>query len=82
MPATIESVVEMAMELPVALREIVAHQLMQSIDENYELVMEPEIEAAWNIEIQRRIADFDSGKEKGIPADEVFAEMDKLIAGL
>jgi len=77
MVSTIDSLVEQAVELPIALREIIVHRLMISMDEDYEPEMDPDIEAAWAVEIQRRIADFESGKDKGIPAEEVFAELRK-----
>jgi putative addiction module component (TIGR02574 family) len=44
-------------------------------------VQEPDakVDAAWAEEIKRRIADIDSGKAKLIPADEVFAEVRRLL---
>jgi putative addiction module component (TIGR02574 family) len=36
-----------------------------------------EIQAAWRMEIERRLAQIRSGTVKGIPAEEVFAEMRK-----
>lgn len=77
MASTLDSLVEQVIELPIALREIVVHRLMVSMDEDYEPEMDPDIEAAWNVEIQRRRADFESGKDKGIPAEEVFAQLRK-----
>jgi hypothetical protein len=38
-----------------------------------------DVERAWNEEIKGRIDDFRSGREKGIPADEVFGEIDDLL---
>lgn len=38
------------------------------------LPIEPEIEAAWADEIERRIDDLESGRVRGIPAEQVFAE--------
>ena len=38
-----------------------------------------EVEAAWDAEIARRVAEMDAGKAKFIPAEEVFAEIDALI---
>ncbi len=81
MPATIESLVAQAMELPADLREIVAHRLLQSIDEDDESGVEAEYDPAWEAEILRRIADFDSGKVKGVPAEEVLAALDRIVEG-
>ena len=36
---------------------------------------EPEVEEAWKDETRRRIAELESGAVKGIPADEVMAEL-------
>jgi putative addiction module component (TIGR02574 family) len=77
MVSTLDSLVEQAIELPVALREIMVHRLMVSMDEDYEPEVDPDIKAAWDIELRRRMADFESGKDQGIPAEEVFAEMRK-----
>ena len=35
----------------------------------------PEVEAAWLAEVQRRDEELDSGKAKCIPAEEVFARL-------
>ena len=40
---------------------------------------DPAIEEAWGREIDRRIAELESGKVKGIPAEEVFAKARKII---
>jgi putative addiction module component (TIGR02574 family) len=39
----------------------------------------PEIEAAWKTEVDRRIAEIESGKVKGIPAKEVSARIQKIL---
>jgi len=36
----------------------------------------PEVEAAWEVEITRRIKAIDSGDVKGIPVEEVFRKLD------
>lgn len=41
--------------------------------------VDDEVEAAWDAEIQRRVADIDKGTAKLIPAEEVFAEVRRLI---
>jgi putative addiction module component (TIGR02574 family) len=33
-----------------------------------------EVEAAWHLEIERRLADYDRGEAKSIDAEEVFAK--------
>jgi len=41
---------------------------------------DPEIEAAWKTEIDRRIEKIQSGKVKGIPAEKVSARIRKILA--
>jgi putative addiction module component (TIGR02574 family) len=40
---------------------------------------DPEIEAAWKTEIDRRIDEIQSGKVQGIPAEEVSARIRKIL---
>ena len=39
----------------------------------------PEIEAAWKTEVNRRIEEIESGKVKGVPAEEVSARIQKIL---
>ena len=39
----------------------------------------PEIEAAWKTEVNRRIAEIESGNVKGIPAEEVSARIQQIL---
>lgn len=45
---------------------------------NYRLP-DPKVDAAWAAEIKRRIDDIDSGREAGIPGDEVMARARKIV---
>jgi putative addiction module component (TIGR02574 family) len=38
-----------------------------------------EVEAAWDAEIQRRIADLEAGRTEAIPAERVLAEVRAMI---
>ena len=40
---------------------------------------DPETEAAWKIEIDRRIEEIQSGKVQGIPPEEVSARINKIL---
>jgi len=40
---------------------------------------DPEIEAAWKSEIDRRIEEIQTGKVQGISAEEVFAKAKRLL---
>ena len=37
--------------------------------------LDPEIEAAWRVELDRRAKELDSGEVKGIPWEDVYAKM-------
>ena len=73
---TLETLASEALLLPVEQRLSLAHQLLASVDDEED----SEFDKAWEAEIQRRISDYDSGKVKGIPADQVFAELDRRLA--
>jgi len=40
---------------------------------------DPEIEAAWKTEVDRRIEEIQSGRVKGVPAEEVSARIQKIL---
>ncbi|HET9764381.1 MAG TPA: addiction module protein [Casimicrobiaceae bacterium] len=63
-----------ARALPPEERVRLAEELLATVQE-----VDAEVEAAWDAEIKRRIEEIDSGKAKLIPADEVFAEVRRLI---
>jgi len=41
--------------------------------------IDPQIEKAWGDEAIRRLAEMESGKVKGIPGDQVAAEIRKIV---
>jgi putative addiction module component (TIGR02574 family) len=63
-----------ARALPPEERVRLAEELLATVQE-----VDPEVEAAWDEEIKRRIEEIDSGRAKLIPAEEVFAEVRRLI---
>jgi len=63
-----------ARALPPEERVRLAEELLATVQE-----VDPEVEAAWDEEIRRRSEEIDSGKAKLIPAEEVFAEVRRLI---
>ncbi|MGE0332415.1 MAG: addiction module protein [Ramlibacter sp.] len=63
-----------ARTLPAADRVRLAEELLATVHES-----DDEIEAAWDEEIRLRIADMDAGRAKLIPAEEVFAEVRRLL---
>jgi len=62
-----------ALSLPADERARLAEALIESLDEDARL------QQAWDEEIGRRVEDLRSGRVKGIPAEEVFAEMEELL---
>ena len=68
-----------ALQLTPPDRDELVRALIESIDGEPEGTPE-EIAQAWDEEIARRIADFEVGKTKGVPAEEVFAKIRALIA--
>lgn len=69
-----------ALKLPAPERDELVRALIASIDGVPEDTTEV-ISRAWDEEIARRIADLESGKTAGIPAEKVFAKIRALIAG-
>lgn len=69
----VDQIESAALTLSRSERERVAETLVASLD------WVPEVERAWNKEIQRRIRDIDSGTTKLIPGDEVLKEIDDLV---
>lgn len=51
-----------------------AEELLATVQES-----DPEVEAAWEEEIRRRIAEIEGGTAKLVPAAEVFAEVRRLL---
>jgi putative addiction module component (TIGR02574 family) len=56
-------------------RARLAEELLESLDQE----PESEVEAAWDREIERRVAEVESGTVKLISAEEVHAEARRLI---
>ena len=60
-----------AAQLPERDRATLAGLLIESLDP----ISEPDVEAAWSKEINRRVAEIDSGTVELIPWEEVRAEL-------
>ena len=75
MAGSIETLVSEAMQLPPDQRLTLAHRILSSV----EPVASSEIDAAWDAEIRERIARYDAGGVRSIPAAEVFAEVDRRL---
>ena len=66
---------EKVLNWPVARRISLAEKLMASVED----FASPEIEAAWNTEIESRVMEIREGRAEGIPAKEVMKEARKKL---
>ena len=79
MATTLKGIEAQAMTLSARERGELAHRLIASLDGEPQGIPE-EIAKAWDEEIARRVADMEAGRTQWIPAEQVFAEIDALIA--
>jgi putative addiction module component (TIGR02574 family) len=79
MGAMLDELEAQAMQLPLRERSELAHRLLVSLDGEPDGTPE-EIAQAWDEEIARRVADMEAGRTKWIPAEEVFKNIDAMIA--
>jgi putative addiction module component (TIGR02574 family) len=56
------------LELPLRSRVRLAEKIIESIED----YADPEVEAAWTTEIERRVHEIESGAERGISAEQVM----------
>jgi putative addiction module component (TIGR02574 family) len=75
MPMTLDEIVEETRHWPPERVGELVGRLTEDLHTS-----DPETEAAWKTEIDRRIEEIQSGKVKGIPAEEVFARIRKILA--
>jgi putative addiction module component (TIGR02574 family) len=74
MSSLIDELSRKARALPPEERIRLAEELLSSVQDSDE-----EIEAAWAEEIERRLEEVENGTAKLIPAEEVFAEIRRLL---
>lgn len=74
MSSLVDELSEKARSLPPEERVRLAEELLATVQET-----SPEVDAAWEEEIRRRIAEIDAGTAKLVPADEVIAEVRRLL---
>ena len=75
MAGSIDNLVSEAMHLPPDQRLTLAHRILSTV----EPAASSEVDTAWDAEIQERIARYDAGGVRSIPAAEVFAELDRRL---
>lgn len=74
MSALLDELSKRAKELAVEERAQLAQELLESVDQE----VNPEVQAAWDTEIASRIAKYERGEAKLIPAAEVFEAARRL----
>ncbi len=75
MPITLDEIVEETRQLPADVVDELVDRIMVARHGG----IAPEVEAAWKIEINRRIAEIEEGKVEGIPVEEVLAQARKIV---
>ena len=74
MSTLVDELSQQALELPPEERVRLAERLLATVHE-----VDAEVDAAWDEEIKRRLAEIDNGTAKLIPAEEVFAEVRRIL---
>jgi putative addiction module component (TIGR02574 family) len=74
MPITLDEIVEETRHWPPEQVGELVGRLTEDLHTS-----DPEIEAAWKTEIDRRIEEIQTGKVKGIPAEKVLARIRKTL---
>jgi putative addiction module component (TIGR02574 family) len=74
MTTLVDELSQKALELPAEERVLLAERLLATVHE-----VDPEVETAWDAEIQRRLAEIDRGTARLIPAEEVFSKVRSLL---
>ena len=77
MPMTLDEIVEETRHLP----PDVVGELVDRILLARHGGIEPEVEAAWKMEIDRRITEIQEGKVQGIPVEESLARLQRMARG-
>ena len=73
---TIDDLAQIAAELPMDQRYTLAQRILASVEPAHET----DCENAWTTEIRQRIMRYDAGETHGIPAAQVFVEIEKKLA--
>jgi putative addiction module component (TIGR02574 family) len=74
MPETVADLVQRGRALPPEEREKLIEQLLESLNES----AARELDASWSAEIEKRLAEYDSGAVAAVDAEEVFAKAARL----
>jgi putative addiction module component (TIGR02574 family) len=72
-PTDTPQVLAIALALPAVDRAAIVESLLASLDHP-----DSDIDKSWAVEAEERLAAFDAGQMKAVPADEVFRELENL----
>lgn len=75
MPPSIETLERKVLTLPPSSRVKLAERILESVDD----FTDPDVAAAWDAEIKRRLKEIKDGKVRAIPAAEVFAKVRRAL---
>ena len=70
-----KEILEAALKLEPTERAAIAAEILESLSYSTYGDLSP----AWEAEIQRRIRDFEAGRQAPLPSDEVFAEIEATL---
>ena len=73
--STAEMLFEKALKMPPRSRVRLAEKIIESIDD----YADPNLEAAWDDEVERRVKEIESGAEEGISADQVMKDARRAL---
>ena len=76
MNRSVAEIAQEALQLPVQEKYTLARVLLESAEEGET----PEIAAAWEVEIERRIALIDAGQAKAQPFSQALREVDMMLS--
>lgn len=74
MSALFDEISQKAKQLSAEERAQLAEELLESVESE----IDPAVQAAWEAEIKRRVAAYEQGEAKLIPAEEVFERARRL----
>ncbi len=77
---TTEEIVAAALKLDRKDRAQLASRLIRSLDEEEEKLSPEECEKLWLEEAERRLEEWEQGKVKGVPGEEVFARAREILS--
>ena len=77
---TAEEIVAQALKLDRKTRGRVASRLLRSLDDEQQTLSPEECEKQWLEEAERRLHEWEQGKVKGIPGEEVFSRARTILS--